>query len=140
MYPFVEDALSAKVMMPGVFIIFFFGYVGLKFLYELVTDSLLIRINQQGITIVNLFQFRKIHFTVQDLKGYSKAASQSKALTFPSIVLYLKNGQTFELMSFNYFNFGGIEQQLKHQKVKYLGQEGFNPNLWLGKYYIFKKP
>ena len=99
-----------------------------------------IEINNNNISIFELYKLKTRKSKFGEIMGYSKSEVYfgKNLWKSKSIVIYFNNGETSEILNIFISNLSLFEEELKRKKIKYLGFEGYQTG-WFYREYNFNK-
>lgn len=96
--------------------------------------------SNDSINISRLFGYNRRVIKNNEILGYSDSEIEigSARIKVKTLILYTKENEAFELIKYNYWNFGEVKIKLK--KYTFLGFEPYNTGLYYRKYKFKNKP
>lgn len=92
----------------SLFIIGLFSILIYQMIKGILKESLWIKVNENQIEIKNLVLQRKYILTKNDISSIFRSNKQFGRGTWETVVIFTKEGKSFELVQFNYFDFKKI--------------------------------
>ncbi|MBF9255570.1 hypothetical protein I2I11_19885 [Pontibacter sp. 172403-2] len=108
---FSEDAVF---VFYTIFVIWAFSLGGYQMVKGVLTETLWIKITEEHIEIRNLTKFRKHILTKSDISSIFRSNKQFGRGTWKTVVIYTREGKSYELVQFNYFDFKKIIEAFIH--------------------------
>lgn len=108
---FSEDAVF---VFYTIFVIWLFSLGVYQMVKGVLTETLWIKITEEHIEIRNLTKFRKHILTKNDISSIFRSNKQFGRGTWETVVIYTREGESFELVQFNYFDFKKIIEVFIH--------------------------
>jgi hypothetical protein len=133
-YFIINDPNRFWAVFPLIFATFIFVY----FYYQLSNHFTFARLNTNDISFYQVMKFKFVNIRLKDIKGYSNSEISYGRIplnyTTKSIVIYIKDGDQFELIKLFNYNFDNFTKELKDNKIKYLGKEQYQSGIYKRKY------
>ncbi|WP_345167219.1 hypothetical protein [Nibribacter koreensis] len=98
-------AEDAAFIFYTLFMIWFFSLGAYQMVKGLLTESLWIKISEEQIMIRNLALLRKYALTKKDISSIYPSSKSLGRITWNTIIIFTKEGKSYELLQFNYFDF-----------------------------------
>jgi hypothetical protein len=116
----------------------FATFIFVYFYYQLSNHFTFARLNTDDILFYQVMKFKFVNIRLKDIKGYSNSEISYGRIPFnyttKSIVIYIKDGNKFELIKLFNYNFDNFKKELKDNKIKYLGKEQYQSGIFKRKY------
>lgn len=139
-YKVITDMLHGQdvggLILVVIFLFFLFGMFALNFLYQTYLFLLIVVVEETHIKIISPLRLKSTTFHLSETKGLSESQVKfgNYSWTSKSLILYMRNGQVFEIVSAYHLNFKRISEQIKKLPITRFGTESYQTDWFFRKY------
>jgi len=131
----IDHPTELEIIIPSIFLFFFFGYMGLLVFYDLWFSLKIVRFDKDKIKIIYLLRLKTMEISTEQVRGYS-CCSFNNGWNMNSLILYSKSNEVVEFINKNYIKYHKLSNYLGKKYCK-IGDETLNPKFWIGRTYQF---